>query len=57
MQRSPRPIRSESEQQLPIQQQLDEQQQLLVVPQQPTSVETRDEEEEKELRLVGDLAR
>uniref|UniRef100_A0A915MT22 Uncharacterized protein n=1 Tax=Meloidogyne javanica TaxID=6303 RepID=A0A915MT22_MELJA len=55
VQRSPRPFRAGSE--LPIQQQLEEQQQLLVVPQQPTSVETRgEEEEEKEIKLVGDLA-
>uniref|UniRef100_A0A1I8AY61 Calponin-homology (CH) domain-containing protein n=1 Tax=Meloidogyne hapla TaxID=6305 RepID=A0A1I8AY61_MELHA len=46
VQRSPRPIRAGSEQQI------DEQQQLFVVPQQPTSVET----EEKEIKLVGDLA-
>jgi hypothetical protein len=35
---------------------MDEQQQLLIVPQQPTSIETR-EEDEKEIKLVGDLAR
>jgi hypothetical protein len=53
VQRSPRPIRSGSES---IQQQIDEQQQLLIVPsQQPTSIETR-EENEKEIKLVGDLA-